>query len=270
MMVIVIPVYKEKPDYYEQVSLKRTISVAGDFHISFLAPENFDRTWYLTLREENTSWENFSSAYFTNGLSGYNELMLSPALYDRFSKYDNMLLVQSDVYLLSERLANWSTSRFDYIGAPWINVDWLKPERKAIFSDVLSSQGRLKSLYTKVRWNLGLSSINVGNGGLSLRKTRSFYQATKKFSRTISKWQYSEDIFWSLFMPMQSPSFKVASQKKALEFAFDSSPAICYSLSNHQLPFGAHAWYRDEFPYQGNRSFWLPIIESIENKSLRP
>jgi hypothetical protein len=78
--------------------------------------------------------------------STYSRLLLSADFYRRFSDYDYILIYQLDCLVFSENLNRWCDMGFDYIGAPWVG---LGPDGSAYVS-------------------------RVGNGGLSLRKVRSF------------------------------------------------------------------------------------------------
>jgi len=62
---------------------------------------------------------------------------------------------------------------------------------------------------------------------------------------------YNEDVFWATV-----PDFNYPSVSEALTFAFDKYPAYCYSLTNRQLPFACHAWYKRK----KMKHFWQPII----------
>lgn len=83
---------------------------------------------------------------------------------------------------------------------------------------------------------------------------------TKRFEREAGKWELNEDYFWSIFVPLSTTGFRIPPWKEAMNFSFDINPKICFELNDRKIPFGCHAWYRNDHPYHDNLDFWLPII----------
>lgn len=101
----------------------------------------------------------FDSAHFQN-IATYNRWMLTPSLYERFHDFQFILVCQTDA-LLVEPLPLDEPWPFDYLGAPWeppLFVGWNPIGRR------LESKGP----------SLPKRALNVGNGGLSLRRTSVF------------------------------------------------------------------------------------------------
>ena len=61
--------------------------------------------------------------------------------------------------------------------------------------------------------------------------------------------------------PQLFKSFKVCPVDEALLFSYDRAPKFLYEYNNLILPFGCHAWYREDSVYTGNLAFWSEIIE---------
>src|SRR5690606_24654874 len=103
----------------------------------------------------------------------------------------------------------------------------------------------------KPLFNLSNRLVNkVGNGGFSLRKISS-HKRWSFLTRFLFKWlPKNEDIIWSLFVPFKKPS-----SREALLFAFELQPSRSFELTNHQLPFGCHAWQKYE------HGFWEKYIK---------
>lgn len=126
----------------------------------FVGPANISRDAY------RTAWPSVDYIPFDPGhfrdVASYNQWMLLPDLYARFSSFEFVLVCQSDAILV-EPLPVHEEWEFDYLGAPWVPpwmVGW-NPRRRH-----LARKG----------WTLPKRPLVVGNGGLSLRRTSVFRQ----------------------------------------------------------------------------------------------
>lgn len=233
--VIVIPVYKKEISDNEKKSLDQCVRIFENRNICLIAPESLDLKNYRS-HSDKVSVSRFEDQYFKN-IKGYNRLMLSPLLYERFSAYDYMLVCQLDAYVFKDELEYWCNKRYDYIGSPIISnsfvTSWLKHLKR-------------RNLMLK----LGIIRNDcVGNGGFSLRKISSFLFNSKLFRKETEAWDLNEDLFWSFRLPVINPLFRIPPMKVAVGFSFEDEPALCYKMNNRQLPFGCHAWekYDPEF-----------------------
>jgi hypothetical protein len=238
---VIIPVYRTDLSAYEIVGLRRCFEVMSGHPIYFVAPHgmSLDR---LDIPRDSFEVATFAADYF-EAISGYNRLMLSKELYERFLDYRYILIHQLDAFVLSDQLSAWCSAGFDYIGAPWIEAVW-----KEDFSR--SRYGLLRRL----RCN---NNSYVGNGGFSLRNIRKSIAALKIFSRMAADWTGFEDIFWGLAMPAYNPFFRVPDEETALRFSFESNPRECFRRNNEILPFGCHAWEKYDI------GFWRPFFAEL-------
>lgn len=250
-VAVVIPIYKNKLSKNEEVSLSQCIKILGDHDIIFAGPKD------LMPKYQNSGIKNegFDASYFLD-ISGYNKLMLESHFYERFLKYDYILLYQLDAFVFKNELISWCNKGYDYIGAPWIATN-------SIISKILKP---FNSKRLKRRQPI---FFKVGNGGLSLRKTKTFFEISEKLKAEI-KIQLSEkkheiyaieDVFWSLKVPTIFKDFSIPHYKEALKFAIDRKPALSLKLNNNELPFGCHGFEKPKV-----RDFWKPIIESAHKK----
>lgn len=250
-VAVIIPIYKKHLSHFEIVSLRQAYSILSTYKIVVVKPLSLDLDFML----EEYPALNFISFddFFFQGIQGYNHLMLSSAFYEEFLSYNYILIYQLDAYVFKDELTEWCNKGFDYIGAPWLKKPIYKlPVIKQFMNFVhwhklLRSRPSKQSFYNK-----------IGNGGLSLRKVKSHYQAIlanqEKISNYLSQKRshfYNEDVFWGT----EIPEFKYPAPLEALKFSFDKYPALCYKLNNKQLPFGCHAWYKRKM-----KKFWKPII----------
>jgi hypothetical protein len=186
----------------------------------------------------------FSSQYFTS-IKGYNRLMLSPEFYGKFFEFQHILIYQLDSFVFSDHLSRWCESSYDYVGAPWLGLN-----RREEVKGLLPPWERRNTLSRL----LNLKISNVGNGGFSLRKVRSFFRLSILLKGVIKTWPRNEDIFWSFAAPCYYPFFKKPDVQQAISFAFELNPREAFNLNQNQLPFGCHAWWKYDF------SFWEPTI----------
>jgi len=250
-VAIVIPVYKKELSENEEFSLNQCIKILGDYDIIFACPKGLNPRY----QKSNIKAEEFATDYFNN-IQGYNRLMLESHFYERFLKYDYILLHQLDAFVFRDDLTSWCNKGYDYIGAPWIATNSVISKLLTPFNS--KSLKRRKPIFYK-----------VGNGGFSLRKTKSFFEISKKLKDDIriqltekkDEIYAIEDVYWSLKVPMIFSDFSIPNYKEALKFAMDRKPALSLKLNNNQLPFGCHGFDKPKVSL-----FWKPIIAREVNK----
>lgn len=260
--IIVIPVYKEYMDVDEKISFARCCKILGNHPICIVTYpelqldeyENIADKYHVCLQREN-----FDKRFF-DGIEGYCELCVNPQFYKRFNGYLYMLIYQLDAYVFSDELDEWCTKGYDYIGAPFMELD-----RNSF-------------------WFWGL----VGNGGFSLRKIskirkvlryrgplyKPYYIFAKYYKRTLKtlliailhslgykntqRWYIhskdGDDIYYCHTLKHTWMELYVPSPYEASQFAIETHPEECYNAIG-KLPFGCHAWHKYEYD-----SFWNKYI----------
>lgn len=262
-VVILIIVYKKEISPLEAISLEQCVKVLARHPVRLVCPEGLDVGAYRCIAKDievdfiNKKW--FAS------YSTCNRLRIEPFLYKKYRDYEFILFYELDAFAFRDDLEYWCNKDYDYIGAPW-------------FEDFRAG-------------NVDSRLIGVGNGGFSLRKTRSLLKALHAFSwilnpvdrfkrefpqnklkavRELLKnatvrnnsfflfndYPAQEDIFWGICIKRNFDWFKVAPIGEAIKFSFEVQPKLLYDMNNQQLPFGCHAWWRYDF------EFWKPFIES--------
>lgn len=264
-IAVTIPIYKKNLSENEIISFSQALRVLKNYDIILVCPNNLNIVQYenIAKKEQYTLlYERFDNIYF-EGIDGYNKLMVSIYFYKRFFRYEYILIYQLDCFVFRDELQEWASKGYDYVGAPWLHNDrrtwWtlknkIKYKIKAAYNRYLNKPIALTMGYYK-----------VGNGGFSLRKVNKCYDIISKFENKsrFTKYQnsngnylHAEDVFWGCEVNRYYPNIKIPTYKKALNFAFDMNPSLCYELNNNKLPFGCHAWYRYE------QDFWLPFIKA--------
>lgn len=252
--IVVIPVYKKIISETEIISLKRCFEVLGNHDIVFVAPETLDLSFYSNLLNIEIKIERFVEHYFQN-IAGYNSLMLSGELYERFLNYDYMLVYQLDCYVFRDELDYWCKQSYDYIGAPWLIYNFHHKSKYKKFKFFIKRCINTYLLNKKYS-NDSILIYRVGNGGFSLRNIRKFLKILKntkqevieKFSKsndTLSL--FNEDVFWSF----EAKGIKKPNYKKAAKFSLDNGVDIGIELNKGEFPFGCHAWNK-QYQYWQN------------------
>ena len=223
MIVVVIPIYKEEPSHNELISLQQCVKVLGDYNLYLVKPRSLNTSRYEV--SDKIRSISFPDRYFQS-IDGYNKLLLSPRFYGAFISSEYLLICQLDTFIFSDQLAYWVNKKFDYIGAPWINLSWPDKFKNSLMQSRSPVLRRVKKIYNLDR----ATPPYVGNGGLSLRKTKKFFGISLMFPllRVTLENGLNEDAVWSLFVPKYFPYFKIADSNTALQFSMESSPSFCF------------------------------------------
>jgi hypothetical protein len=240
---ILIPVYKEQPDRQELLSLTRCLTVLKKHPIIFITPFKLNTAAYESACHMNQvpfRQERFTDHYFS-GIQGYNELMLSAGFYKTFINYRYILIYQLDAYVFRDELDYWCGKGYDYIGAP--NTPHRNNRDEIQF---LKGYSRILAAVNKVL-GTDFKISNVGNGGLSLRKTRTCYWLLRALSKRVKSWgTNNEDGFFKYWGNLLRPFFKLPPEEIALAFSIEQSPGASLEQLKNRLPFGCHAFGKYE------------------------
>ncbi len=260
---IVVPWYTR--DYIlpeEEISIDHLRHFLGDYDKFLVIPEGLD----FTLKDL-TNIE-FEKKYFGSA-KAFDQLLFSPYLYKLFDNYKYILIYHPDALVFSDQLDYWCQQGYDYIAPPWI------PHPNAPYHKDKFLEGQ------------------IGNGGFSLRKVKSFYKITKSKSISIKSrdevyYDFGEldkinpiirplkkllislrffplekrytidDFFWGVKAQKYNKSFRIPTMDVALKFGFECEPTYAYEKNHRELPFGCHAWTNYD------RNFWNQFLLSNE------
>ena len=259
---IVIPVYKDSLDRYEELSFRQCLKILYKYKIFLVTHQHLNLSVYENLAEEyHIQIEKvfFSDSYF-KGIAGYNSLLKSKQFYSAFTDFDYILIYQLDAFVFRDELEKWCNQGYDYVGAPWMNIDKEEPE--------------------------DINTWVVGNGGLSLRKISYClkvlsWKGPVLTYRYYNKWKYLPYILgWknnihyfrksrmnedALFSGFLSPTYlnpNLPTPQEAAKFAFEKFPSYLYKVCHNKLPFGCHAFQKYEY-----EEFWKQYIEEQQPRS---
>lgn len=256
--VVVVPIYTTNLGHDGCLSLRRTVRMLGRHPLVIACPEGLDLGPLAPMLQGlEPSVERFEAAYFA-GVEGYNRLMLWPGFYRRFLAFQYLLICQTDAYVFTDRLDDWTARGHDYIGAPWIaspRTAWN-----------LGLQ-RLTNLFRPVR-KQGAHYFRVGNGGFSLRRVAMMMKITQEQEQLIehlletpgTEKLHIEDMFFSMVAPEHYPDMRIPDYREAVDFCIDRRPQLALKINGGRLPFACHG-----FDKRNVRRFWQPIIGAAES-----
>lgn len=261
--VILIPFYKEELTYNEEFSLKQCFDILADHPIIAIKPASLDLS-FVTDKYHFTATTSFEDYYFKN-INGYNELMLTASFYEAFLGFEYLLIYQLDAFVFTDQLKYWCSKNYDYIGAPWLHPS---DDKNLLQKYIL----HVKSLLYK-RYNVSKDGIpnakqlvkGVGNGGLSLRRVKKFYELCIQFKDMANEYinkeesEFNEDIFWSIALNRKKKHLKIPTYKIALRFSIETHPELAFRLNQNRQPFGCHAWDK-------HLNFWRPLLQKFNYK----
>jgi Protein of unknown function (DUF5672) len=236
MTIVLVPIYKPRPDAFEVHSMDVSFAALAGRRIAFIGPAALDLDFYAE-RYPGVDFIGHEASHFAS-IPGYNRLLLQPAFYEQHAQHEFMLILQTDAIVLRDELDHWCAQPFDYVGAPW-------PDPVELFVNL----DRFRGMHgRRVR-------AAVGNGGLSLRRSskcarllREFPEATEYFARSGS----SEDLYFSLLGQL-SADFVLPNEVTASRFAMELKPSYYYEINGRHAPMGGHAWWKYEPLFWGAR-----------------
>lgn len=258
LAVILIIAHKNSLTVSEQSSLIQCYKILSNYRIVLICPKNLNIQHYKKLVPEIEI--DFINPKWQSNYRMFNRLKINPLLYKRYKEYKYILFYELDAWVFKDELAYWCNQGYDYIGAPWYDGYSTANEESAF--------------------------VGVGNGGFSLRKTKSHLKALYTFSYIVSpkmlfdnlinsnkltirkivsfifdltirnntfylfnKSQLNEDSYWCFIIAKKFNWFKIPGEEIASKFSTELNSKMLYFKNNKQLPFGCHAWekYDSEF-----------------------
>ena len=262
-VAVVIPVYKECLDYYEMLSYKQALKVLHNHDIVLITHNALRTALYEEIARQNNvlvKVEYFDEHFFT-GVDSYNDLMKNIHLYKRFIHYHYILIYQLDAFVFRDELLYWCHQNYDYIGAPWLDGFKDKTERTDPWT--VGNGGfslRKISFFLKVlSWKLPVKKIPLDNRSLIMVLKRipfclGWKNNMRYFLKTEKK--MNEDCFFTVFLKDSFIPSHIPTVDVAMKFSIEKSPQFFYHRNHCQLPFGCHAYLKNDY-----QMFWKKHID---------
>ena len=147
--IVVIPIHRLPLDADELRSLESVRRHLGDYLIDFIMPECLLLDKFVTQKNERVT--RFPNRFFQS-TDSYNGMLTSAWFYEQYANHSHLLICQLDSLVFKNELLEWCLEEWDYIGAPLLKYNG-HPEND--------------------------SDWIIGNGGFSLRKTKSFLRVLR-------------------------------------------------------------------------------------------
>ena len=265
--VAVAIIHHRSPDSVEErISLRHAERWFRDYDVYAVTPSGVRLGGYPRMV--------FADRYFAS-LQHNNHLRLLPEFYERFGRYDYLLVYELDSLVFSGDLGAFCTGDHDYLGAPWVRYD--ADNRPVGFDGVGNSgfslrrvQACLNVLTSDVRdmhpaeywrkigrekpgWLKLIGVVGAASKALGYRNDVSWFVRQFIYS-TQRTWSPHEDKFWRLYAPRFDPEFRIAPVEQALRFSFEHAPSFCFAANGGRLPLGCHAWFKHD------NAFWQPYL----------
>jgi hypothetical protein len=257
--VVVVPVHKEFPSAMEIVSLYQCGSCLARHDIIILAPEGIDLGHYHELMPVLD--EIRVPSHCMASIKAYNNLMISPLVYQAVRGYTHMLIHEPDAIVLNDELDHWCSQPHDYIGAPWF-AGYAAPVSDAPVIGVGNFGLSLRKVdvaieitESKRKWYPSRQIVADLVNGIRMRNHHLFSKAISGIGLALTPhmaWNSFEgncDLFWCDIVPQMFPDFRLATSDEAMRFAWEVLPNRCYEICEGRLPFGIHAWARYDLPF---------------------
>lgn len=168
-VAVVVPLYRVGLTSDEEISLRHLLRFLGRYDKYLVVPE----TLKFTL--PGFGVKRFADEFF-HDTATYSALLLSREFYSAFIDYEYILIYQLDALVFSDQLSRWCATGLDYVGAPWF---------KGAGVDFVDEPA-------------------VGNGGLSLRKVKSFLRVT-----SAPGMENERDRYWDALYSAKPLSFQL-------------------------------------------------------------
>ena len=252
LVKVIIPVYRPILSPMEKASILETINVLHRYPIIILHPEGMSMANIPGKGKVNYMPVSDTWLGARNGIAGYNQMMLSREFYQLFNDTEYLLICHTDAWIFRDELEDWCKKGYDCIAAPWV-------KRPVYTFPIIKQYMKLLARYKAHKGIFCRQQLygKIGNGGLSLRRTKAFIEACTSYAEEIKAYKgqkkhyFNEDVFWAT-IPTE---FNYPTEEEALRFSFDRHPDYCMKLNDRQLPFGCHSWTKPRM-YR----FWKKII----------
>lgn len=260
-VAIVIPVYKNELSPYEVISLQQCFAILNNYPIIFICPKNMEMGLFHQEHKSKAVFLFFDNNNFESIIT-YNRMMLSVWFYSYFINYKYILIYQLDCFVFKDELMYWVDKGYSYIGAPWFVGDSSDESVNDFFGvgnggfslrnvkdsiRVVKSNRKIKPLKEHIQVNRKSKKSFV------LLRSIKHYLVSYSFKTIRKDILINEDKVFCL-AGKRFNFFTIPDAKTALSFAFEKQPKKLYELNNNQLPFGCHAWCRNDI------EFYVPLF----------
>jgi hypothetical protein len=243
----------------EEISLAHLRHFLGGYDRFVIAPQSMD------VPHDDFEVVRFPDEYFGSA-NAQTRLMMTPGYYEAFSDYEYILTYQLDAIVFSDQLIEWCESGYAFVSAPNYGLAehyaWPCSGGFAL-RNVRSFLG----VFESERYATDPTSTGARRGWPVARRPAAppaaqVPQAAPPVQQRAARHRPLSDregpVARGRVLRAQgahyNPDFRLPSIETALRFAFDENPRHAFELAGERLPFGAHAWFKQD------REFWEPHL----------
>jgi hypothetical protein len=270
-IAVVVPIYKEfyNWNHFERLSIENNFNILDQYDKVIISPnrliqQNCDL--FNSFGIKVTRVELFEDEYF-DSIENYNKLLTSVHFYQRFSKWDFIFICQTDAWIFKDELVRFSQMGFSYIGGICFS-GFSNPSMWSIKNILGAINGgvSLRRINDHVEL-FNIDTVFERSIFIDIQRFREYFRKRiiKKLISRLLKQKHNEDfIIFCASKYYKSFVFGDVTQRGISLFSWDVAPSL---LFNHfgELPMAAHAWFRSDGPYRGNKNFWENHIKKISS-----
>ena len=260
-VAVVVPL-SSRPGFTEdeEIGLRHLRHYLGAYDRYMIAPRG------MQVEAPDFRVVHVSPRYF-GSVEAHTRMLMSPRFYERFRDYRYILFHHLDAIVFSDQLLAWCARGFDFIGAPNLS-DAATPA--VVFNGGFSLrkvESFLKVFYStryavdpQVYWDSirAQRSRRAQIAALPLKylKRMRYFNNVRRDIRLFLREPRDmfEDMWFGDTARKYNPDFTLPSPDEARLFAFDQTPRAWFGLTGGRMPFGAHAWYKQD------RAFYEPYL----------
>jgi len=258
--VAIVSPYQGTPlDAVSRLSLRRTAEVMPGHRWIFALPEGADLSELRSVCG-NIEARFFPCEFFVSKRAA-QLFYMHPLFFEAFLEFDYILIHQPDVFVFEDRLEEWvhrmAANHWDYIGAPWLDFQWLR------FA---------KNPAARLPWQWWLRE-KVGSGGFSLRNARKCAAIAREHLPVIQRLSsfVPEDVWWCQLAQMVGANLSRPPVEVAAHFAFETECEKCFHLTNGKMPFAVHGWNRHDWDFWRERIPGVTgVYDELSNQGFSP
>jgi hypothetical protein len=266
-VAVVVPLSSQPgftPD--EEIGLRHLRHYLGAYDRYMIAPRG------MAVDAPDFQIVRVSPRYF-GSLDAHTRMLMSPRFYERFRDYRYILFHHLDAIVFSDELRDWCARDFDFIGAPNVSTAAVPAVVYNGGFSLRKVESFLKVFYSTayaVDPELYWKAVRTGRSRpaqlaalpLKYLKRLRFFNNVRRDIRLFLREPRDmfEDMWFGDTAQKYYPDFRLPPPDEARLFAFDQTPRAWFELTGGRLPFGAHAWFKQD------RAFYEPFLLPADSR----
>ena len=188
--IFLTPTHKQELSHTE-ITRIRISQISNKFiEHAFILPNSVNN-YFFNQHFPKSKMIHLEDEYFRT-IRDYNRLLLTNNFYDMFNSYEYIVILQTDSFLIKD-ISDIIDKKFTYVGSPWAHPKKIN----FLFGHFYENSRKINGFLS--------TKIEVGNGGLSIRKVSNFIDLLSSIryknnkNSHIFSGLYNEDLVFSYF-----------------------------------------------------------------------